>query len=69
MSIRTHNLKTFEPIQSYAGPGGYRGSLIKLGAGWQHGDLYEALDKIGKVTPGGECAGVGYSGGYIQGGG
>ncbi|KAI0408720.1 putative 6-hydroxy-D-nicotine oxidase [Xylaria palmicola] len=68
LSIWTHNLKTIEFIEKYQGSG-YTGQAMKLGAGVEVGELYAAADKYGVNAVGGECKGVGVTGGYIQGGG
>ncbi|KAH8152823.1 uncharacterized protein LAJ45_03049 [Morchella importuna] len=70
LSIWTHHFKEIEIIDSYSDPSTtYNGSAVTLGSGWQTASIYNALDVVGKVIVGGECAGVGFSGGYIQGGG
>ncbi|KAI1306362.1 putative 6-hydroxy-D-nicotine oxidase [Xylaria venustula] len=68
LSIWTHNLKTIEFIEKYSGSG-YGGQAMRLGAGVEVGELYAAADKYGVSAVGGECKGVGVTGGYIQGGG
>ncbi|KAI0460429.1 putative 6-hydroxy-D-nicotine oxidase [Xylaria acuta] len=68
LSIWTHNLKTIDFIEHYTGCG-YTGPAMKLGAGVEVGELYAAADKYGVSAVGGECKGVGVTGGYIQGGG
>ncbi|KAL5344380.1 hypothetical protein ACLOAV_010640 [Pseudogymnoascus australis] len=68
LSIWTHNLKSINFIKSYSSPS-YRGPAFKLGAGIQVLDLYEAAKKYGVTAVGGECKGVGVTGGYIAGGG
>ncbi|KAL0943371.1 uncharacterized protein CTRU02_201257 [Colletotrichum truncatum] len=69
LSIWTHNLKGIKFIKKYKSAGGYKGPAFKLGAGIQVSDLYEAADKEGYTAVGGECHGVGVTGGYIAGGG
>ncbi|KAI5790221.1 FAD binding domain-containing protein [Geopyxis carbonaria] len=70
LSIWTHQLKDVKIFESYADPStSYTGSAVRLGAGWQGGEIYELLAKSGKTIVGGECATVGFAGGYIQGGG
>lgn len=68
LSIWTHNLKSIQFIEHYKGCG-YTGLAMKLGAGVEVGELYAAADKYGVSAVGGECKGVGVTGGYIQGGG
>jgi FAD/FMN-containing dehydrogenase len=68
LSIWTHNLKSISFIKSYSSPS-YKGPAFKLGAGIQVLDLYEAAKKYGVTAVGGECKGVGVTGGYIAGGG
>ncbi len=47
----------------------YTGKAIKLGAGVQGFEAYEAANARGLVVVGGECPTVGLAGGYTQGGG
>ena len=47
----------------------YTGAAIKLGAGVQGIEAYEAADALGLQVVGGECPTVGLAGGYTQGGG
>ncbi|KAF4549103.1 FAD-binding domain-containing protein 2 [Elsinoe fawcettii] len=47
----------------------YTGKAIKLGAGVQGFEAYEAADAQGLQVVGGECPSVGIAGGYTQGGG
>lgn len=68
LSIWTHNLKSIKFVQSYSSPS-YKGPALKLGAGVQVGELYAAANKYGVTAVGGECKGVGVTGGYIAGGG
>ncbi|KAI8635086.1 putative 6-hydroxy-D-nicotine oxidase [Xylariaceae sp. FL1651] len=68
LSIWTHNLKSIEFIENYTAYG-YAGPAMKLGAGVEVGELYAAADKYGVSAVGGECKGVGVTGGYIAGGG
>lgn len=68
LSIWTHNLKSIDFIEHHTGCG-YTGPAMKLGAGVEVGELYAAADKYGVSAVGGECKGVGVTGGYIQGGG
>jgi FAD/FMN-containing dehydrogenase len=68
LSIWTHNLKSIQYFGNYKGCD-YTGPAMKLGAGVEVGELYAAADKYGVSAVGGECKGVGVTGGYIQGGG
>lgn len=68
LSIWTHNLKDINFIENYSTPS-YNGAAMKLGAGVQVGELYAAAHKYGVTAVGGECKGVGVTGGYIAGGG
>ena len=68
LSIWTHNLKTVKYIEDYKSKS-YSGPAFKLGAGIQVGELYAAAEEYGVTAVGGECKGVGVTGGYIAGGG
>lgn len=68
LSIWTHNLKSIKLVENYASPS-YEGPALKLGAGVQVGELYAAADEYNVTVVGGECKGVGVTGGYIAGGG
>lgn len=68
LAIWTHNLKTIEYKEEYKTPS-YSGPAMKLGAGVQVGELYDAADELDVTAVGGECKGVGVTGGYIAGGG
>ncbi|KAG9233803.1 isoamyl alcohol oxidase [Amylocarpus encephaloides] len=71
LAINTHNFKDVSFSRIYRGPGRYGGSAVTVGAGIQGGELvkkaFEQSPKVTVVT--GECATVGFTGGYIQGGG
>ncbi len=67
LAIWTHNLKTIDFID-YKRPA-YTGKAIKMGAGVQGFEAYEAGNQLGYSVTGGECATVGLAGGYTQGGG
>lgn len=67
LGIWTHNLKQLE-IHDYQ-DAHYTGKAIKMGAGIQGFEAYEAADKAGLQVVGGECPTVGLAGGYSQGGG
>ncbi|RPA83803.1 FAD-binding domain-containing protein [Ascobolus immersus RN42] len=68
LTIWTHHLKDTKFIPKYNKPW-YKGPAIKAYAGVQVRELYDAVGKVGMETVGGECPSVGYTGGYIQGGG
>ncbi|KAF6838655.1 FAD binding domain-containing protein [Colletotrichum musicola] len=68
LSIWTHNLKSTKFIEKY-GRDGYDGPAIKLGAGVQTFEVYEAAHRYGVTVVGGEGQSVGVAGGYIAGGG
>lgn len=68
LSIWTHNLKKIDFVKHYKTKS-YCGSALKLGAGVQVGELYAAANQYGVTAVGGECKGVGVTGGYIAGGG
>lgn len=67
LSIWTHYLKDIE-IKTWADQY-YNGSAIKLGAGVQGFDVFDATTGKGLAVVGGECPTVGITGGYTQGGG
>lgn len=67
LSIWTHYLKDVDFL-NYASSY-YTGPAVKLAAGVQVAEIYEAAGKRGLVIVGGECATVGPAGGYTQGGG
>lgn len=67
LGIWMHNLKDIE-ISDYSDKH-YQGKAIKLGAGVQGIEAYEAADAQGLEVVGGECPTVGIAGGYTQGGG
>ncbi|KAH6683460.1 FAD/FMN-containing isoamyl alcohol oxidase-like protein MreA [Halenospora varia] len=71
LAINTHGFKDVEFTKKYTGPGKYRGSAVTVGAGIQGGEVYKLAfaQKPPVVVIGGECATVGFAGGYIQGGG
>jgi len=68
LSLWTHNLKDISYVENYRSAD-YNGPAMKLGAGVQVHELYEAADKYGVVATGGICPTVGVTGGYITGGG
>ena len=67
LALWTHHLKDIE-ILDYASPH-YTGKAMKMGAGVQGFEAYEAADRHGLAVVGGECPTVGLAGGYTQGGG
>ncbi|KAF9524797.1 isoamyl alcohol oxidase [Crepidotus variabilis] len=71
LAINTHSFKDAHFIKKYTGPGGYTGGAVTVGAGIQGGELLRMSNqqnpKVTVVT--GECATVGFAGGFIQGGG
>ncbi|KAF9871773.1 isoamyl alcohol oxidase [Colletotrichum karsti] len=71
LAINTHNFKDISFVDSYSGPGDYRGSAITIGAGVQG---YEISDAAHARNPPqnmlmGECETVGVAGGFMGGGG
>ncbi|KAH6715374.1 isoamyl alcohol oxidase [Leptodontidium sp. MPI-SDFR-AT-0119] len=71
LAINTHSFQDIKFTKQYAGPGAYTGSAVTVGAGIQSREMYTAaFNQNPKVNiVGGECATVGFAGGYIQGGG
>ena len=67
IAIWTHNLKDISFSQYSSAH--YTGAAIKLGAGVQGIEAYEAAQPQGLAVVGGECPTVGLAGGYTQGGG
>ncbi|KAK3358541.1 hypothetical protein B0T24DRAFT_494709, partial [Lasiosphaeria ovina] len=69
--INTHSFKSVMWLDSYTGPGSYRGTAVTIGAGVQGGEIlaqgHALCPPLVVVT--GECATVGIAGGFIQGGG
>ncbi|KAK3396897.1 hypothetical protein B0T20DRAFT_414736 [Sordaria brevicollis] len=69
--INTHSFQSLKWTNNYSGPGSYRGPAVTMGAGVQGGTILKAGHELNPpmalVT--GECATVGLSGGFIQGGG
>ncbi|KAI0017750.1 FAD-binding domain-containing protein [Xylariomycetidae sp. FL0641] len=68
LTLWTHNLKSTEVISAYESSY-YSGPAIKLGAGVEGFEAYEAANATGHRLVGGGCPTVGISGGYTQGGG
>ena len=67
LAVWMHHLKDIEFLD-YQSPN-YTGKAIKVGAGVQMFEAYDAADAQGLSVVGGECSTVGYAGGYTQGGG
>lgn len=67
LAIWTHHLKSITFLD-YKGSH-YSGKAIKIGAGVQGFEAYNAADKQDLAVVGGECPTVGLAGGYTQGGG
>ncbi|CAK7226599.1 hypothetical protein SBRCBS47491_006286 [Sporothrix bragantina] len=68
LSIWTHNLKQIQYYSSLKA-NGYTGPAMKLGAGVQAFEMYQAANQYGVSVVGGEGKTVGVMGGYILGGG
>jgi FAD/FMN-containing dehydrogenase len=68
LSIWTHQFQEKTIINSYSSST-YNGPAVRFGSGVQTGDAYAFLDTYGRVMVGGECKSVGFSGGYLPGGG
>ncbi|KAK8110233.1 uncharacterized protein PG998_006690 [Apiospora kogelbergensis] len=70
LSIWTHHLKDLDFIPAYSSPStSYTGPAIKMGAGIEGYELYQAADKFGVTAMSGEGRTVGVAGGYTAGGG
>ena len=67
VGIWTHNLKDIEIIDYKSS--NYTGKAMKMGAGVQGFEAYQAAHDQGLVVVGGNCPTVGIAGGYSQGGG
>lgn len=67
LAIWTHHLKDIRIFDYHDAH--YTGKAMKMGAGVQAFEAYEAADKHGLAIVGGECPTVGLAGGYTQGGG
>ncbi|KAI0902905.1 FAD binding domain protein [Ustulina deusta] len=67
LGLWTHNLDSIHFL-NYSSPS-YDGPAVKLGAGAQAFNVYEAAAVRGLRVVGGECPTVGLAGGYYQGGG
>ncbi|KAK8018425.1 hypothetical protein PG991_007615 [Apiospora marii] len=68
LSVWTHHLKSSEFVEEFQIPS-YTGPALKVGSGIQIQDLYELTRQLGYTAVGGECKGVGATGGYMAGGG
>ncbi|EXF83009.1 hypothetical protein CFIO01_08050 [Colletotrichum fioriniae PJ7] len=68
LSVWTHHLKSINFYKTYTTTS-YSGPALKVGAGVQGFELYEAAEKFGVTAVGGEGMTVGYAGGYLAGGG
>lgn len=68
LSIWTHHLKDIKLIPNYQ-TSNWSGTAVKIGAGVQAYELYEAVRDAGIMVVGGEGKTVGFAGGYISGGG
>ncbi|GAP93141.1 putative FAD-dependent isoamyl alcohol [Rosellinia necatrix] len=70
LSLWMHNLKDKSIVQSYFDPNStYTGPAARLGAGVTGGEADEFIGAAGYRVVAGECASVGFVGGYTQGGG
>ncbi|KAJ4226132.1 hypothetical protein NW759_004719 [Fusarium solani] len=69
LNIWTHHLKNIELLKDYKSAGSYSGPALKVGAGVQVFELYEAANKYGYTAVGGECRTVGVAGGFTAMGG
>ncbi|KAL8698041.1 MAG: hypothetical protein Q9201_006788 [Fulgogasparrea decipioides] len=67
LAIWTHHLKSLDFVDYDNSH--YKGKAIKIGAGVQGIEAYEASQKVGLTVTSGECPTVGIAGGYTQGGG
>lgn len=68
LSIWTHHMNGTEFLPSYRSPG-YSGPALKMLAGTQAWEAYEAASSVGYRVVGGTCPSVGLAGGYTLGGG
>ncbi|KAI1662066.1 hypothetical protein F4813DRAFT_343340 [Daldinia decipiens] len=68
LALWTHFLKDTELIDNYESTA-YTGKALRLGAGIEALEAYQAADKAGVAIVGGGCSTVGVAGGYSQGGG
>lgn len=68
LAVWTHHLKDIKLIEKYKSKS-YTGRAVKIGAGVQAFELYEAGKAQGFTAVGGEGKTVGVAGGYVAGGG
>lgn len=68
LGVWTHHLKDIRVIETYRSKS-YTGRAVKIGAGVQAFELYEAGKKLNFTAVGGEGKTVGIAGGYVAGGG
>lgn len=68
LALWTHYLKDTQVINNYKSSY-YSGPALKIGAGVQAFEAYEAADKANLAVTGGDCFTVGLAGGFSQGGG
>ncbi|KIJ39319.1 hypothetical protein M422DRAFT_175378 [Sphaerobolus stellatus SS14] len=68
LSVWTRHLQETQWIPKYSSSF-YTGPAIKAQAGVSVEQMYKIADENGHVIIGGDCSSVGYTGGYIQGGG
>lgn len=68
LGIWTRHMDDIELIRNYTSPA-YRGPAMKMGAGTQAWQAYEAAHSWGYRVMGGTCPTVGLAGGFTQGGG
>lgn len=69
--INTHSFQDIKWIDSYKGPGSYKGGAVTIGAGVQGKTILDAGHARNPplVVVTGECPSVGIAGGFIQGAG
>jgi len=63
LSIWTHNLKDIDFIENYESDSGYRGKVLKVGAGVTVREVYKAAHSHDVTALGGICESVGFAGG------
>lgn len=68
LSVWTHHLKDITFLDNYDSPN-YQGSAVRVLAGIQVIEVYEAAEAHNVTIVGGDCPTVGVAGGYTQGGG
>ncbi|KAF1953367.1 FAD/FMN-containing isoamyl alcohol oxidase-like protein MreA [Byssothecium circinans] len=69
--INTHSFRDVQFVKKYRGPGNWTGTAAVVGAGVQGRELFRQAwsQEPKQAIVGGECATVGWAGGYVQGGG